>query len=297
MDLNYIEAFVSLVTHKSFTRAADALFISQSTLSYRIDHLEKELGVQLITRSRGKKTFALTQAGMEFIPLAERWLMLERDTHHFKSDTRQRTLSVSCVETISLLFSELYADVSRENPFMLSLHSAQSFSTIDAVETHSVDIGFTVRERASRNAQIVPLFSEKHYLLGCLNSDKRVIDPRTLAPERELLTDWGTSYRAWHAAYFASGHRPLAEVETVCNVSNYFDDGIWCIVPACALPFLKMNIAALGHDAQVYEMTDPPPNRVCYKVVNCAPHPSRTENIRCFEAHLERFLKEHELHL
>lgn len=297
MDINYIEAFVSLVDQKSFTRAADALFISQSTLSYRIDHLEKELATPLITRSRGKKSFELTQAGMEFIPLAERWLMLARDTAHFKNDTHQRVLSISSVETISFLFAGLYAQISEEKPFMLSLHSAQSGTIIDAVETQAIDIGFTVRERVSRNARIVPIFSEKHYLLACLGTDRHVIDPRMLDPNKELLTDWGTSYRAWHDAYFGPGHRPLVEIETAYNVCNYFADGVWCIVPACAIPFLQTSAAAYGHNVSVYEMFNPPPDRICYKVISYAPRPNRIENIRYFEERLDTFLKDRELHL
>lgn len=297
MDINYIEAFISLVNHKSFTRAAEALFISQSTLSYRLEHLEQEIDTQLIIRSRGKKSFELTQAGIEFIPLAERWLMLARDTARFKNDMHRQTLAISSIETVSFLLADLFSQITAEQPFTLSLHSYQSWKILADVESQEIDIGFAVRVRASRSAKIVPIFSEKHYLIGCLHSDKRMIDPRTLDPSKEILTDWGASYRAWHDSYFDLEHRPMVVVETAYSVCNYLSDGVWCIVPACAVPFLQTSSVAFGHALEIYELPSPPPNRICYKVTNSAPQPKRIENIRYFEDRLDRFLKERDLRL
>ena len=297
MDTSLIEAFIALVDCKNFTKAAESLCISQSALSYRLDHLEKELDAQLILRSRGRRGFGLTQTGTEFIPLAERWLALAQDTVHFKNDTRQQMLSVSCVETISFRFAKLYKSIIDEQPFLLSLHTYNSPQTITDVEDQIIDIGFTVRERASRNVEVVPLFSEHHYLLGCLASDRRTIDPRTLDPHDELLTDWGSTFRAWHDSYFGLDHRPLAEVDTASSVFNYLADGVWCIVPASAVPFLQTISATYGHPVQFYEMTAPPPDRICYKVINRTPRPNRIDSIRYFEERLDIFLRENDLHL
>lgn len=297
MDTSLIEAFIALVDCKNFTKAAETLCISQSALSYRLDHLEKELDAQLIVRSRGRREFGLTQTGAEFIPLAERWLSLARDTANFKNDTRQQMLTVSCVETISFRFAKLYQSIIDEQPFILSLRTYNSPQTITEVEEQIVDIGFTVRERASRNVEAVPLFSERHYLVGCLCSDRRVIDPRTLDPHMELLTDWGSTFRAWHDSYFGIDHQPMAEMDTASSVFNYLSDGTWCIVPASAVPFLQTISATCGHPVQVYELSEPPPDRICYKVVNRTPRPNRVESILYFEERLERFLKENDLHL
>lgn len=50
MDFRQIEAFVNVVRYKSFSRAADATFLTQPTISTHIASLEKELGVPLIDR-------------------------------------------------------------------------------------------------------------------------------------------------------------------------------------------------------------------------------------------------------
>ncbi len=60
MDFKQIEAFVNVVKYKSFSKAADALYLSQPTISTHINTLENELGVQLIDR-RGKEALPTQQ--------------------------------------------------------------------------------------------------------------------------------------------------------------------------------------------------------------------------------------------
>ena len=62
MDFKQIEAFVNVVKHRSFSKAADALYLSQPTVSTHINTLEKELNVQLIDR-HGKEALP-TKQGM-----------------------------------------------------------------------------------------------------------------------------------------------------------------------------------------------------------------------------------------
>lgn len=51
MEFKQIEAFVNVVKYKSFSKAADACFLTQPTISAHISTLEKELGVALLDRN------------------------------------------------------------------------------------------------------------------------------------------------------------------------------------------------------------------------------------------------------
>lgn len=51
MDFRHIEAFVYVYRLRNFSQAGDALYLSQSTVSSHIKHLEKHLGVDLFDRS------------------------------------------------------------------------------------------------------------------------------------------------------------------------------------------------------------------------------------------------------
>jgi DNA-binding transcriptional LysR family regulator len=60
MDFRQIEAFVNVVKYKSFSKAADASFLTQPTISTHVATLEKELGTKLIDR-RGKEALPTKQ--------------------------------------------------------------------------------------------------------------------------------------------------------------------------------------------------------------------------------------------
>ncbi|HLR34729.1 MAG TPA: selenium metabolism-associated LysR family transcriptional regulator [Tissierellales bacterium] len=61
MDLRQLETFVTVAKLKSFSKAAQKLFITQPTVTNHIQNLEKELGTILINRS--SKNISLTKAG------------------------------------------------------------------------------------------------------------------------------------------------------------------------------------------------------------------------------------------
>ncbi len=61
MDFKQLEAFVAIAKHKSFSKAADSLYITQPTISTHIKNLEYELNATLINRS--SKKIHLTDAG------------------------------------------------------------------------------------------------------------------------------------------------------------------------------------------------------------------------------------------
>ena len=69
MDLSRIRYFITLAEQLHFGRAADQLYISQSSLSYHISELERELGVSLFIRN--KRKVLLTSAGAALLPVAK----------------------------------------------------------------------------------------------------------------------------------------------------------------------------------------------------------------------------------
>jgi DNA-binding transcriptional LysR family regulator len=72
MNLRLVEYFVAVVDHGGITKAANALYIAQPSMSQAIRTLERELGVQLFERSgRG---LTLTREGMAFAVSARRIL-------------------------------------------------------------------------------------------------------------------------------------------------------------------------------------------------------------------------------
>src|SRR5918996_183048 len=67
--LPQIEAFLEVARRENLSRAAEALFVSQPTLTARLQSLEAALGEQLFVRTR--RGMRLTEAGDAFLPYAE----------------------------------------------------------------------------------------------------------------------------------------------------------------------------------------------------------------------------------
>ena len=70
LQLLQVEGFLEVARRGSVSRAAEALFITQPTLTARLHGLERELGTKLFLRTpRGMR---LTDAGQAWVPFAER---------------------------------------------------------------------------------------------------------------------------------------------------------------------------------------------------------------------------------
>ena len=86
MDLRRLEVFAKVAELGSFSRAAQALALTQPTVSEHVRVLEDELGIQLLDRlGRGA---APTRAGQLLLGYAQRMLTLSREAHqaldHFR---------------------------------------------------------------------------------------------------------------------------------------------------------------------------------------------------------------------
>src|SRR5690606_15105551 len=68
MDRRRLEYFIAVAEEMSFTRAAQRLHVTQSTLSAGIKALESELKAELVTRST--RSVKLTEAGSALLPEA-----------------------------------------------------------------------------------------------------------------------------------------------------------------------------------------------------------------------------------
>ena len=71
MNIQVIEAFLAVIRTGSLTEAARQLHLTQPTLSHRLQTLEAELGATLLIRGKGQRRIELTDAGRDFVPLAE----------------------------------------------------------------------------------------------------------------------------------------------------------------------------------------------------------------------------------
>lgn len=122
MTLQQIIYFIEVARTRHFTQAAQNLYVSQSALSYSVQALERELGIELFTRASGKKV-NLTQYGKEFLPFCEKTVQTLKEGQE-KIDEMKNPMSgivnivysyTNCYSLIPSVFNDFYAHNSYED--------------------------------------------------------------------------------------------------------------------------------------------------------------------------------------
>ncbi|EGB4742087.1 HTH-type transcriptional regulator HdfR [Salmonella enterica] len=84
VDTELLKTFLEVSRTRHFGRAAEALYLTQSAVSFRIRQLENQLGVNLFTRHRNN--IRLTTAGEKLLPYAEKlmntWQAARKEVAH-----------------------------------------------------------------------------------------------------------------------------------------------------------------------------------------------------------------------
>ncbi|HWH10338.1 MAG TPA: LysR family transcriptional regulator [Solirubrobacteraceae bacterium] len=143
MELRQLEYFVAVARHGQFTRAADALWVTQPALSQQIRRLEAELGVVLLRRtSRGVR---LTAAGEDLfahaqVVLGELARAREAIGRHAGVTRGRVRVAATTIDTPRL--PGALAAFHREHPgLQVALRHASTAEIVALVATGEVDVG------------------------------------------------------------------------------------------------------------------------------------------------------------
>lgn len=292
MNLLGIETFITIVETQSLSKAAEMLFLSQSTVTHRLNALEKELDIKLINRSQGKRYITLTSKGEEFITIAKRWFALQKDTDIWKTEESKLYLNIGIVDSLSsYVFPPLIKKiVQTETTLSMKTSSQWSITICNLLESYEIDIGIVSRFKKSNSLLTEPLFSEQMVLVSSsINSNfPDILHPKELDKRKELKLDWGEDFQIWHDNLW----NPLDSIGLIVDTSglifNLIDiPGSWAIVPLAVAHSYKNK-----QPIKISTLTDSPPERTLYKIKNRYTKPSRRESLRIFEDYLDDFIKE-----
>ena len=142
MDFKQLAAFVTVAELKSFSKAAERLYLSQPTISAQIRNLEAELKTRLLSRTT--KTVRLTPVGEEFYEDARNILAIQKKIYRRCFDERTLTLRIGASTIpVSYLLPEVLFDCWKTRPdFRFELRQGGSRKIIDGVLNGLHDIGF-----------------------------------------------------------------------------------------------------------------------------------------------------------
>lgn len=172
---NKLKYVYAVYKERSFTRAAQKLFISQPSLSAAIKNVETEIGAPLFDRSGAEIT--LTEVGKAYIETAEKMIRLEEDFFNKLGDIynlETGKLSVGGTNYLSSYvlpriinrFTSLYPKI------QVSLVEANSMNLSRMIEREEIDVIVDSFDNTMDAYQGYALTSEK--ILLCVPKDRKI---------------------------------------------------------------------------------------------------------------------------
>ena len=164
MNLNHIEAFVSVADEGSFSKAANALFLRQPTVSAHISALEKELGVKLFERNT--KEVSLTVEGHALYGYAKEMINLENKIKNVFKCTRNEEdgclyIAASSVPAKYILPHILEKYMEKYPESLFKVMEADSNTVIETVLRGNAHIGFTGARFEQEHCQYIPFYEDE----------------------------------------------------------------------------------------------------------------------------------------
>ena len=216
---------LAVAEQKSFTRAAEVLYVSQPTLSQQIKQLEDSLNVQLLDRSG--RTIQLTSAGEVYLQHARRALgELESAARaiHDLQDLSRGTLRLAMTPITDYLTLPLLAQFVEHYPgISVSTLEMPQNDMRDALVENRVDLGIafsnTLTEMCSNMAhchtllveKLVLVFGEDHHLA----KKKGPLGKHGLEQEPLVLLNQDYAIRTHIDQYYAEQNiTPYIKMET-----------------------------------------------------------------------------------
>ena len=201
MDFVRLSVFSAVVRHQSFSRAAEALHLSQPAVSKHIRQLEAELGVQLLHR-RGNRV-ELTDAGRILADYAQRVSVLTEEVRRVLGELeglQRGYLRVGASTTPGLyLLPQVLARFQEKYPGVeATLTIANSADITRRVLNGEVDLGFVgvpteapgLQVRPFAEDEIVLIVPPRHSLVR-----QQAFTPGLLAEDTLILREAGSGTR------------------------------------------------------------------------------------------------------
>lgn len=189
MELRQLRYFLAVAEHNNFTRAADAVHVSQPSLSVQIQTLEDELGAPLFNRLG--RHIELTEAGRILLLHAKR---VVQDLEHAKEAIREVAggergrLAIGTASTVNLyLVPPVVSQFRRHFPnVQLHIQSKPSIDIEQDLLDNQLDLGLCIFPVSNPRFVARKLFDETLCLVGPV-SDRVLVTTNRLRM-RELAS-------------------------------------------------------------------------------------------------------------
>ena len=201
MQLRNLITFIHVAELGSFTKAAEQLGYSQSTVSFQIKQLEEDLDCLLFERIN--HTITLTERGHELVYYAHKIRALTEEFRE-KPDREQQISGHVHIVTPDSVCEEMvnahYMDFHNQHPLIsIRFTTADTNVMFDMLDHNEADLIITL-DRHSYNKDYVIAKEERlpvHFVTNSRSkfAGKKGLSIRDIAGEPFILTEYGQGYR------------------------------------------------------------------------------------------------------
>ncbi len=226
MDFRQLETFVAIAKFKSFSKAADSLFLTQPTISNHIQNLENQLGTILINRTNKKVT--LTKAGeilfdhaMDILNKRELALF---NLEQFKGKI-EGTLEIATSTTpeqyilpqLLNSFHEIYPDVKYH------LIHFDSLQVVDAIVNGEIDFGIVGAKEDKKQLNYINLMGDRLVLIAPYTGPYKDMDSISidcLQKNKMILREEGSGTRKIFEHALNQQNIPIENFNVIAYIEN-----------------------------------------------------------------------------
>ncbi|HFQ5083176.1 TPA: LysR family transcriptional regulator [Vibrio vulnificus] len=160
IDVKYLRTFSQVAKHKSFTAAAESLFMTQPAVSQHIKKIENTIGASIFVRKEG---FGLTKHGKVLLEYADQTMSmyekLFKDLE--KVDTREQYNIAIADSFCPILVEKVVSEFRALNNTDLAI---TSFSTTSTIDIANFDVIFSLNRLSSENGNSYQLRSSSYVI-------------------------------------------------------------------------------------------------------------------------------------
>lgn len=195
MNLQQLEYIVALDAHKNFSKAAEACFITQATLSTMVKKLEEEL--DLIIFDRKTLPILTTDCGQKIIEEAKKVLLHTKQLKIISSEIKdivEGELRIGIIPTIaSSLLHRILPELFKKYPQLkLSIQEITTANILKQLKTGELDVGILSTPLKTNEFESSLLYYEKLLVYGKSTiSSIKYLHPKDLVNESIWLLEEG----------------------------------------------------------------------------------------------------------
>ena len=201
MELRNLITFIHVAELGSFTKAAEQLGYSQSTVSFQIKQLEDELGCLLFERIN--HTITLTERGHDLVSYAHQVRALTEDFKESLTNDRECKGHIHIVTPDSVCEDMIYSryiDFHSQYPnISIKFTTADTSAMFDMLDRNEADAIITLDSHSYRKDYIIakeePLPVHFVASAGSKFAGKKNLKIREILSEPFVLTEYGQGYR------------------------------------------------------------------------------------------------------